>query len=407
MAGLTFDQKTGIARIHFRYCGRQYQKSLKTSDPKEAEGTKGRVEDTLRAIENGWLEVPTDADIWYFLRSQGKMDKKPELAQVVTLGELFKWYFDQQPPNGKEANTLATEHIHAEHVLQLMGRKTPLLSIRGRELQEGYINQRAKARWHKKPIRPETVQKEIKTLRMVWNRAARLGVVKGSAPTDGLSYPKTTDKAPFQTWEEVERIIARGRLTQAEQEGLWHTLFLTREQVEQVLEFARTKKTRNPYFYPLLVFAAHTGARRSEMMRSRVDDFKIDERQVVIREKKRAKDRETFRRVSMSDLLAKTMSAYFATGHPGGAYTLCREPDKPLLAGTLAKAFESFFRGSKWNVLHGYHVFRHSFASNLARVGIEERVVDELMGHQTQAMRRRYRHLFPEQRENAIKKLFG
>jgi integrase len=60
---------------------------------------------------------------------------------------------------------------------------------------------------------------------------------------------------------------------------------------------------------------------------------------------------------------------------------------------------------SKWVKLRGFHVFRHSFASNLAAAGVDQRIIDEFMGHQTDEMRCRYRHLFPETKKAAIVKL--
>jgi hypothetical protein len=33
---------------------------------------------------------------------------------------------------------------------------------------------------------------------------------------------------------------------------------------------------------------------------------------------------------------------------------------------------------------------------------VDQRVIDELMGHTTEAMRRRYRHLFPQARRAAV-----
>ncbi|MBY0459079.1 MAG: site-specific integrase, partial [Gemmataceae bacterium] len=63
--------------------------------------------------------------------------------------------------------------------------------------------------------------------------------------------------------------------------------------------------------------------------------------------------------------------------------------------------------GSKWHVLRGYHAFRHSFASNLAAAGVDQRVIDELMGHTTVEMQKRYRHLFPDQRRQAVLAVFG
>ena len=52
-------------------------------------------------------------------------------------------------------------------------------------------------------------------------------------------------------------------------------------------------------------------------------------------------------------------------------------------------------------------VLWHSFASNCAVAGVDQRVTNEWMGHQTEEMVRRYRHLFPEQQRQAIDKVFG
>ena len=58
----------------------------------------------------------------------------------------------------------------------------------------------------------------------------------------------------------------------------------------------------------MFAFAAHTGARRSEMLRSRVTDFDFDANVVTIREKKRDRDKvETYRTVPMTCLLASAM----------------------------------------------------------------------------------------------------
>ena len=73
----------------------------------------------------------------------------------------------------------------------------------------------------------------------------------------------------------------------------------------------------------------------------------------------------------------------------------------------LAKAFRTAVEESPWRVVQGYHVLRHSFASNCALKGVDQRIIDAWMGHQTEAMRRRYRHLFPEQQQEAIRSVFG
>jgi len=73
---------------------------------------------------------------------------------------------------------------------------------------------------------------------------------------------------------------------------------------------------------------------------------------------------------------------------------------------TAAKAFRDAVGGSKWKVLRGWHLLRHSFCSNCALKGLDQRIIDSWMGHQTEDMRRRYRHLFPNQQQEASRTVF-
>ena len=43
----------------------------------------------------------------------------------------------------------------------------------------------------------------------------------------------------------------------------------------------------------------------------------------------------------------------------------------------------------------------------LGEQGVDQRIIDELVGHQTEAMRRRYRHLYPQTVADAVKQVFG
>ena len=62
---------------------------------------------------------------------------------------------------------------------------------------------------------------------------------------------------------------------------------------------------------------------------------------------------------------------------------------------------------SKWSVVRGWHVFRHSFISALAAKGVDQRIIDEIVGHQSEEQRRRYRHLLPSQKASALASVFG
>jgi len=199
-----------------------------------------------------------------------------------------------------------------------------------------------------------TVKKELGTFASVWNKwGVPQKLVAGPAPTRGLVFRKTAGKPPFQTLEQIERQIARGGLTPARVSELWNCLFLTLDEVEQVLGYVRGRDIGRPFVHPMFVFAAHTGARRSEMLRSNIDDFDFEGGVVTIREKKKDRSKDmTFRTVPMTPLLRETMRAWFAS-HPGGHLTLCEKPGVTVTVQRASQNFGRMLRGSKWTVLPG------------------------------------------------------
>ena len=54
----------------------------------------------------------------------------------------------------------------------------------------------------------------------------------------------------------------------------------------------------------------------------------------------------------------------------------------------------------------GWHTLRHSFASICASRGIDQRLINAWMGHQTEEQQKRYQHLFPQQQRQAIDAAF-
>jgi site-specific recombinase XerD len=62
---------------------------------------------------------------------------------------------------------------------------------------------------------------------------------------------------------------------------------------------------------------------------------------------------------------------------------------------------------SPWQGVRGYHVLRHSFISALASEAEDQRVIDEVVGHQSEEPRKRYRHLCPNLMREAITRVFG
>ena len=176
-------------------------------------------------------------------------------------------------------------------------------------------------------------------------------------------------------------------------------------------------RAAQPWVYPLFCFAAYTGTRRAEMLRVLVADVDFDGKTVLIREKKRAKGKTTTRRIPLTPLLARVLKDWLAV-YPGGQYLFCQSPmvvrsktkriaSTPITHDEAHDHFKRVVRGSKWEVLRGYHVLRHSFISACASKGIDQRLIDEWTGHATDEQRKRYRHLYPSTQQEAILSVFG
>lgn len=385
--------------VRFRVAGQQFERDV-GGDAAHAEAMLKHVEATVLDIKNGRIKLPDDADVAQFVLSDGEETAKPKLPDVLTLADLFQRYEAVLPEGAREPTTMTTYRIHRDHLLRIVKAKKAVQQIDRDELQ-AYVNQRSK-----EGVVRDTIEKELSTLGLVWNWTATKNPLIGKCPTKGLLYPKAKEKKPFLTWAEIEAAITHGGMTKEQTAELWDCLFLDTDQIAELLVHVKAT-ARQPFVYPMFAFVALTGCRRSEMIRSQRQEVSVQNLKVTIREKKRDPTvAATFRYVTMHPFLAQVMREWFAV-HPGGFYTFCQLPNVPLTVKEAWYHFKGALADSKWSVLRGFHVFRHSFASNLARAGKDQRVIDEFLGHQTDQMRQRYRHLFPDTKQDAIEAAFG
>jgi integrase len=418
------EQRGNRFRVIFRHAGRRYTHALKTSELSVAQGLMGGIERTLMLLNQRILSVPDGVDLLTFVVSNGQVkrlatesvEEAPARAKRdLALRELKDRFVEAHGVGAMEMNSLDTVAMHLRHLIRTFGVNFSVQTLTLAKLQE-HVNRRAKKKGiHNRPLSPATIRKEIASLRAAWNWAVQMGLISGSFPNRGLKFPKSDEKPPFQTWQEIERQVARG-VTASEERALWDCVFLTLPEIAELLEYVKAT-ARHGFIYPMFCFAAHTGARRSEILRTRINDVDLEAATVCIHERKRSKDRRTSRRVALTPFLVRVLKEWLAT-HPGGQYLFCHELEVwrsktkrveyvPVTRDEASDHFKRTLAGSKWERLRGWHVFRHSFVSNCAAKSIDQRVIDEWTGHQTDDMRRRYRHLFPHQQQTAIRLVFG
>jgi len=394
MASIHRDDRTGIWLVMFRWGGAQFRRSCETRSEKEARDICARVEGTIRLLKQGRISIPDDADPGTWIATDGKVSVKPRVT-VDRFGDICDDYLADQ--HDKAETTLDGERKHIRHLKKGIGEKTAINTIDLKKVQ-AYAASR--------PVSGATIRKELVTFSQVWGWARVRGIVKKECPIYdarrkwAVKFDKPAEREKFMTWAEIERRIARGG-----DESLWEVLFLDEKQVRDLLKYVK-KNAKHDFIYPMFVFAAYTGARRSEILRSEIEDFDFDAGLVRLREKKRRKNMSgSFRTVPMHETLRTVMEEWLAV-HPGGVWTIQaplvmpkRTPRKEFTQMGPYEAnhhFQHTLEDSKWEKIHGFHTLRHSFGSNLARKGVPRDTIGGWMGHSTQQMMDLYQHLFPQ-----------
>jgi integrase len=436
-------ERNGSFRIIFRYQGKQRSFTIGEVGRDEALAKVGAVDLLLLRLKQGLIALPPGTSIEDFLLRDGKVPKPGQVAVVepTTFRRFKESYLQTHSAGVMEPNSLATVTMHLGHFERSLGETFPLQELTLADLQR-HVNARRKKKYRGKPLSPVTLKKEMASFRAAWNWAALNGLVSGAFPSKGLVYPKADEKPPFMTRSEIRRRVTGG-MTAAEEADLWDCLYLTQEELPELLTFVK-EKAGHGWVPSLVCFVAHTGARRSEAIRALVQDVDFESMTVLVREKKRSRRQRTTRRVPLTPLLAGVLQEWLAE-HPGGPALFChqgevarskkrskttghknekvrpsslkgrlatvRRRDLPP-AGALTKDevhdhFRRTLAGSKWEVLPGLHCLRHSFISACASKGVDQRLIDEWTGHSTEEQRKRYRHLYPTTQQAAIASVFG
>ncbi len=448
MAGI--QKRSGRYRVIFRYHGKQHSLPLGEVSSEEADAKSAVAEYLLMRLKQRLIKVPAGVGIVDFLLFDGNPPAKGQGASKttspgkLTLGEFRDRYLATHKESLEE-RTLDTLRLHFKHLCAALGECFSLREIALSDLQS-YVDRRAKAPGRNgKRLSPTTIREEIVSLRKAWNWGVKTKLVSGRYPYDGLCYPKTDEKPPFQTIQEIDRHIATGGLTPQQKIELWENLYLQAHEVAALLDFV-CEHAHHPWIFPLVCMAAHTGARRSELLRVQVADVDFAGGSIIIRERKRVKGKRSTRRAPMTPLLRGAIEAWLAV-HPGGPTLFCHTgeigrskkrgrttghlhgkerpttrkarqasvrlrhdapPPSPLTVSECHHHVKRVLRQSdRWAVVRGLHVLRHSMISCLAAAGVDQRIIDDIVGHTTEDMRRRYRHLTPQVKRNAVLAVFG
>lgn len=403
----SLQKKKNSFHLRFRFNGKEFQRSLGSIDRRAAEAMLGGARATLHQLELGIRTVPQGVDLVDFVTSGG-LRSEPRLArhEGVTIEDLVKKYVDSI--KGQVAESYRdSQRIHLNHLKRWLGNggRIDVAKVTHKSLRS-FLDDRQKTR------KGATVERERVTLRRFFHWSREQGFVERS-PAMGLDPIKSdTDSPPFRTKSEIEAIVDQGGLSPKEIKDRWRWLYLCPNEIAELLQLVRTRSLDKRSFM-LHAIAAYTGMRRNEILKLKWEDIDFASGFILARSLKQSrKKKETLRRIELHSELRSLLSDWRKLGGRSQHVVSCDLSNGPLRMDQANRLFRKPLRGTEWCLdgrrgwfKVGFHMYRHSFVSNLAAAGVDQRVIDEFVGHETEAMRRRYRHLFPNNRRAAIETL--
>ncbi len=178
----SLQQRSGWFHLQFRYAGKQFSHALKTRDRREAEAQRGIVDRLLMRIRNKeFPQPPASVEVAEYLLSGGKIpDVDSPVKKELTAKELSDQYIEAHSNGALEENSLTTIRLHLKHITQSLGDPFLVRDVTTKVLQR-YLDSRSRMKGKKqKKLSPETLKKEIASLRAAWNWAVRGEMMEGT-----------------------------------------------------------------------------------------------------------------------------------------------------------------------------------------------------------------------------------
>jgi len=159
---------------------------------------------------------------------------------------------------------------------------------------------------------------------------------------------------------------------------------LSPDEVKHILSLVKTPTVRMAL---TVIYAC--GLRLSEGVHLKVQDIDSSRMLLWVRNGKGGKDRC----VPLPERLLELLRGYWKQHRPRLYLFPNPKNRKPLCATTLQKTFKIVLLQSQIHKEASIHTLRHSYATHLLERGINLRVIQEVLGHQSPQTTARYTHL--------------
>lgn len=384
-------------RVRFRWEGKPFSKVFRLE--RQAKQAAEKITEDLNLIRRGILAPPSGQAVpAYVWERAGVEEPKPRRDPMPTrIDHVTERFLEQREPRVAES-TRQTDEIHLRHLKNYLS-EVGLAKADVSRITRGVVKDYRT--WRQKEVEAVTVNKEVATFHTLFAFAVENGSLPAN-PLAGLESLLTERRAEFHTLDEIEDLIRTGMFDSEGEKRLRKARILYPQEIEELVQLARGRTVHAP-----LVVAAYTGARRGEIARLTWADVDFNKHQLTLWSRKQSRE-ETFtpRKIEIAKPLFSVLQTHkLKTGGCGYLFA-GRLANTHISPHTLSTNLGRVVKGTDFEGI-GWHTLRHTLASNMARANIDPREINEIMGHVSESMARRYRHLFPEQRKGVIDRAFG
>ena len=168
-----------------------------------------------------------------------------------------------------------------------------------------------------------------------------------------------------------------------------------RVRVVTPVEFKKVYNEAAATLKPILLIAYNTGMRRGEILKLKWADIDFPGRLILVTDPKNSEPRQ----VTMNEECHETLRSLKLRAQ--GEHVISHE-GKPV------KSFHTAFKAAVRRAgvqPFVFHDLRHTFASNLVMSGVDLPSIQELLGHKSISMTKRYSHPTLEHKKQAVEKI--
>ena len=301
-------------------------------------------------------------------REQAKEKANKEKVGKLTFGQFFEETYYPQAQRDKKASSCRREDaLYRVWIAPILG-KIPLKDVSPFHLEK------LKKRMDDAGQSARSIQYALAVVRQVFNHARGHTIYTGDNPVSKVKIPRPNN----------------ARLN-----------FLTHEQASLLLD---ALKERSQQTYEMAMLALYCGLRFGEIAGLTWQDIDFSQDIITIRDSKNGRTRHAYMTPQVRAMLKAKPQ-----GKPGDLLFPGKDGRR---MGKISRTFDRTVKdiGLNNNVTDprmrlSFHSLRHTFASWLVQSGTDLYVVQQLLGHRTNAMTQRYAHLRQDNLRQAVKQL--